>query len=213
MDKKSFFRGFGSGIIFASLILGISFMVRTSDPYVTSRAKELGMVYDSDSVSLADKNEENGEETPLPEETGSPEEDKEETETKAPDETVEPEVSSAPSSDVKTSETPTKSPADEANDIKKELEKEKDDIEKEVKKEKKEQEQKKQEQKKKLTVDVGDWSSDVSKKLENLGIVKSASDFDKYLNDNGYSSSINAGTYDVSPKDTYAELARKITKR
>lgn len=213
MDKKSFFRGFGSGVIFASLILGISFMVRTSDPYVTSRAKELGMVYDSDSKLVADENTGNGEETPVPKETEVPEEDKNEKETKVPAETAEPEVSSVPTSDVKTSETPTKSPADEANDIKNELEREKDDIEKEVKKDKEEQEQKKQEQKKKLTIDVGDWSSDVSKKLENLGIVKSASDFDKYLNDNGYSSSISAGTYDVSMKDTYAELARKITKR
>lgn len=207
MDKKSFFRGFGSGVIFASLILGISFMVRTSDPYVTSRAKELGMVYDSDSELVADKN--TGKETSVPEETEVPGE----TGTKDPDKTTEPKTSSAPISDVKASETPTKSPADEANDIKKELEQEKDNIEEEVKKDKKEQEQNNQEQKKKLTVDVGDWSSDVSKKLENLGIVKSAGDFDKYLNDNGYSNSIGAGTYEVSVKDTYEELARKITNR
>ena len=62
-------------------------------------------------------------------------------------------------------------------------------------------------------MDVGDWSSDVSRKLQTLGIVKDAKDFDKYLNDNGFSSSISAGTYKVSVGDTYNELARKITKR
>ena len=79
------------------------------------------------------------------------------------------------------------------------------------KKERKKQEQEKKNQQKKLTINVGDWSSDVSEELERLGIVSSAKEFDKYLNDNGYSSSISAGTYDVSVKDTYAELARKIT--
>lgn len=206
MDRKSFFRGFGSGVIFASLILGISFMVRTSDPYVTSRAKELGMVYGTDSKLLAEKNTEDGEETPVPTGTETPEKKKDAKVSEAPSAAVKTEVSSAPTADAKASEAPTKSPADEAESIRKELEKEKEDIEREVKKE-----QKEQEQKKKLTIDVGDWSSDVSEKLEKLGIVKNAKEFDKYLNDNGYSASISAGTYNVSVKDTYAELAKKIT--
>ena len=45
MDKRSFFRGFGSGVLFAAAVLGISFAVRTSDAYITSRAKDLGMVF------------------------------------------------------------------------------------------------------------------------------------------------------------------------
>lgn len=206
MDRKSFFRGFGSGVIFASLILGISFMVRTSDPYVTSRAKELGMVYGTDSKLLAEKNTEDEEETPVPTGTEAPEKKKDAKVSEAPSAAVKTEASSAPTADAKASEAPTKSPADEAESIRKELEKEKEDIEREVKKE-----QKEQEQKKKLTIDVGDWSSDVSEKLEKLGIVKNAKEFDKYLNDNGYSASISAGTYNVSVKDTYAELAKKIT--
>lgn len=208
MDRKSFFRGFGSGIIFASLILGISFMVRTSDPYVTSRAKELGMVYETDSKVLAEKD---GEETLSPAETEVPEEKKASKETEASSAAAKPKESAVPTSNAKTSEVPSKSPADEAEEIRKELEKEKEDIEREVKKDREEQEKEKKEQQKKLTINAGDWSSDVSEKLEELGIVKNAKDFDKYLNDNGYGSSITAGTYDVSIKDTYAELAKKIT--
>ena len=208
MDRKSFFRGFGCGIIFASLILGISFMVRTSDPYVTSRAKELGMVYETDSKVLAEKD---GEETLSPAETEVPEKKKASKETEAPSAAAKPKESAVPTSNAKTSEVPSKSPADEAEEIRKELEKEKEDIEREVKKDREEQEKEKKEQQKKLTINAGDWSSDVSEKLEELGIVKNAKDFDKYLNDNGYGSSITAGTYDVSIKDTYAELAKKIT--
>ena len=51
MNKKSFLRGFGIGVLFAAVILGISFTVRTSDSYVVSKAKELGMVYKSEQDS------------------------------------------------------------------------------------------------------------------------------------------------------------------
>ena len=99
----------------------------------------------------------------------------------------------------------------------KEMEEEKKKAQKEIEAEKKRAERELEKQKEKLTksltVDVGDWSSDVSRKLQTLGIVKDAKDFDKYLNDNGFSSSISAGTYKVSVGDTYNELARKITKR
>ena len=44
MNKKSFLRGFGSGVLFTAVILGTSAMLRTSDSYVRSRALKLGMV-------------------------------------------------------------------------------------------------------------------------------------------------------------------------
>lgn len=47
--------------------------------------------------------------------------------------------------------------------------------------------------------------------LEDMGVINSASEFDKYLSDNGYSNVIKSGTYDVSPEDTFQELAEKIT--
>ena len=64
---------------------------------------------------------------------------------------------------------------------------------------------------KKLKISDGEWSSDVSKELEKLGIIDDSKKFDKYLNQNGYSNSINSGTYNVSVDDTYKELAKKIT--
>ena len=65
--------------------------------------------------------------------------------------------------------------------------------------------------KKQLTISDGDWAGKVSSMLEDMGVINSASEFDKYLSDNGYSNVIKSGTYDVSPEDTFQELAEKIT--
>lgn len=200
MDKKSFFRGFGVGVLFAAIILGISFMVRTSDPYVTSRAKELGMVYQSESESelkLAKKDSEN-DVTATPAATKVSESTKEELTTATPAPTQD--VTAAPEATDSTNSA--KKDTAQKEDTKKKMQEEKEKMEKEIRQEQKT-----------LTINAGDWSSDVSKKLEYLGIISSAKDFDKYLNDNGYSSSISAGTYTVSIDDTYADLARKITGR
>ena len=45
MDKKSFIRGFGTGVLFVAVILGISCLIRTSDSAVISRARKLGMTF------------------------------------------------------------------------------------------------------------------------------------------------------------------------
>ena len=45
MDKKSFLRGFGTGVLFVAVILGISCLIRTSDSAVLSRARKLGMTF------------------------------------------------------------------------------------------------------------------------------------------------------------------------
>lgn len=59
--KKTFWRGFGAGVLFAAVILGISCLIRTSDAQVVARAKKLGMVYEtSDSNALALKIQRSG---------------------------------------------------------------------------------------------------------------------------------------------------------
>ena len=77
--------------------------------------------------------------------------------------------------------------------------------------EKKKLEKKSEDIKKNLVINDGDWSGKVSQELQELGVVDSASSFDRYLMDNGYSNRINSGTYEVSPDDTFEEIAKKIT--
>lgn len=200
MNRKSFFKGFGAGVLFSSLILGVSFTIRTSDSYVSSRAKELGMVYEDNAdskLNLADKEAEATAATAVPTQKAAQSSDS--TKSKKGTATATPQVT----------ETPEASPSASKNNDTKKTEAEKN--KQEMQKEKKKMEAEIQAEKKKLTISAGEWSSDVSKRLESLGIVKNAKDFDKYLNDHGYANGISAGTYDVSIDDTYEQLARKIT--
>lgn len=200
MNKKSFFRGFGVGVLFTAIILGVSFMIRTSDAYVKSRAKELGMVYETKSsdkvltakrqVSATPQASSKEKNTPVPKASDVPKSTQQPKETAAPANTA----SSRPASTPKSS--------DSSKNSQKEIDmaKEKEKMEKSIR-----------DEEKKLTINAGEWSSDVSKKLERLGVIKSATDFDKYLEEHGYSAGISAGTYKVSKGDTYSQLAKKIT--
>ena len=185
MNKKSFLRGFGSGVLFTAVILGTSAMLRTSDSYVRSRALKLGMV-----------------EKPQKEETlfatQTPQPSVLQTQTNAKDD-----AKSKSKSETTTSATPHTSASTTKTSNKKQ--------EKKMDTEKKRLEKDLKAEEKKLKISDGEWSSDVSKELEKLGIIDDSKKFDKYLNQNGYSNSINSGTYNVSVDDTYKELAKKIT--
>lgn len=202
MDKKPFLRGFGTGVLFAAVILGISFTIRTSETETIARAKKLGMVFEN-------KNQKGVlSETKEPEETVPPEATEEPENETSPDVTEEPAVTAKPSDTQKPQEKATKepdatkNPFKKDNDIKNQFEDEKNKIKNDI-----------EDEKKQLTINDGDWAGKVSKELENMGIIDDAMAFDKYLSDNGYSSVINSGTYDVSPDDSYHDLAEKITSR
>lgn len=83
MNKKSFLRGFGAGVLFVTVILGISCLIRTSDSAVITRAKKMGMTFASSNNTIYDntktasgssilgnenntKNNSNTESTPVP---------------------------------------------------------------------------------------------------------------------------------------------------
>lgn len=209
MNKKSFWRGFGTGVLFAAVILGISCVIRTSDSRVVSRAKKLGMVYEKEDgntkVTQSKETEAPDEENPKETEAPNDKEDSKATEKPLATEPVTAPTPEKEDADTKATKAPAKTSGKKDNS----LEDEKKKIQKEKEKLRKEAEQ----ASKSLEVKAGEWSSDVSRRLQSMGIIKSATDFDKYLNDHGYAASISAGTYQVSPGDTYQELARKITRR
>lgn len=209
MNRKSFWRGFGTGVLFTAIILGVSCVIRTSDSRVVSRAKKLGMVYEKEDgnskVTQSEETEAPDEEEPKETEAPNDKED-----TKATEKPQATEPVAAPTPEKEDADTKaTKAPAKTSNKKDTTLEDEKKKIQKEKEKLRKEAEK----ASKSLEIKAGEWSSDVSRRLQSMGIIKSATDFDKYLNDHGYAASISAGTYQVSPGDTYQELARKITRR
>ena len=215
MDKRSFIRGFGVGVLFTALILGVSFVVRTSDAYVKSQALKLGMVYQNepgedlvftspnpeDSAKQDDKNADSSNKEDG-KNTDSSNKNKKDKNTKA---TKKPQNTAAP----KKTEKPEKSDAPKASDSPQATKKPAATPKPTAKPKRTVAPKGKQT----LTIVAGEWSSDVSAKLEKMGIVKDAKQFDKYLNDNGYSERISAGTYSVSVDDTYEQLARKITNK
>lgn len=223
MNRKSFLRGFGTGVLFAAAVLGISFSIRTSESATITRAKKLGMVFESNNNKVVLNETEKPAVTETPEatqtpevknstepssaakETKVPENTKKPAESKTPGNTKKPAESKAPDSTKKPAES--KEPDSTTNkpkekSISKQFEDEKNKAKKDI-----------EDDKKQLTINDGDWAGKVSKELENMGIIDDADAFDKYLTDNGYSGVINSGTYDVSPDDTYHDLAEKITSR
>ncbi|MCH5268078.1 MAG: hypothetical protein J1E62_07015 [Lachnospiraceae bacterium] len=198
MNKKSFLRGFGTGVLFAAIILGISCLIRTSDVRVISQAKKLGMDFVKNDTTVVENNRNKKDDAA----TAAPNEktDSKKQETKSTDipaETENPKVVPTPEPDDTEKKTTDKKSDKKSSNS---MEAEKNKMEKSIKDEAKQ-----------LEIKAGDWSSTVSSKLQKMGIIENATDFDLYLMQNGYGESIAAGTYSVSPDDTYRELARKIT--
>lgn len=198
MDKKSFLRGFGAGVLFAAIILGISCFIRTSEPATIARAKKLGMAFESNNSNKVIASM--PEESTTPETTASPEAATTPEAVTTPEAAVTPEPTSSSGVSSKATKAPVKKDKKDNNNIDKKFKDAKDKAEKEA-----------ENAKKQLTISDGDWAGKVSSMLEDMGVINSASEFDKYLYDNGYSNVIKSGTYDVSPEDTFQELAEKIT--
>lgn len=192
MKKKHFWIGFGTGVIFAALILGVSCLIRTSDSEVISRAKKLGMVFEKSNEIVVKTSEPEITDAPTPEADAK----------KATVTALPPENTAAPtaeSSDFSDNQNDTKPVANNNDEV---LQKEKEKMEKDIK-----------ESSTNLKIKAGDISSTVSDRLESMGIIKNSKKFDTYLRKNGYSNSISAGSYKVSMDDTYEELAKKITRK
>ena len=63
-----------------------------------------------------------------------------------------------------------------------------------------------------IVIESGEGSFIVCQKLEDAGIVPLASEFDRYLYDNGYDKRINTGTYEIPVGASFEEIVRIIAK-
>lgn len=188
MDKKSFIRGFGTGVLFATLILGISCLIRTSDSAVIRRAKALGMGYvvEDDPLFSSDKTSTEGA-------VSADGQKKTKNSSKA-------KKTNKPTQPPESTETVKKK--EDISDQKDTLDKEKEKMEKEF-----------QDASKEFTIRAGEWSSEVSRRLEEMNLISDAEEFDAYLEKNGYSDEIRAGTFEISSGADFDEIARTITSR
>lgn len=197
MKLKYYLRGLGIGMIVTALILGISFSNRQeqtaqgmTDDQIRERAAELGMV-DSSELTLAAL--QNGAKQPTENATEDPVETQGQKETTEVAETTadlqetqttaEPETATAPEN---TAEPETTIAPENTAEPDQELDTG-------------------------ITIQRGDDSGSVSRKLYEAGLVENAKAFDNYLCHNGYSRSINPGTYEIEPGTSEEEIAKIIT--
>lgn len=208
MKNASFWKGFGVGVIFTTIILGVSCLIRTSDAKIISQAKKLGMEFASEEKSVIS--------TKIPM-TASPEQSADVTPVathKAKSAASEnPKVVPTPDTTTTTKKSSsTKEPSEATDNKQTKTSKSSETPEEVMKNEKKKVQDEINSSKKSLEIKAGEWSDTVSRRLEQMGVIDNAKEFDAYLSKNGYGESISAGTYTVSPGDSYKELAEKITK-
>ena len=61
-------------------------------------------------------------------------------------------------------------------------------------------------------ISSGQSSYTVSRNLADVGLIENADDFDRYLENNGYSKRISTGIYEIPVEATQEEIAKIITK-
>ncbi len=201
MKFKYFLRGLGVGIIFASVICIVAFQSadsrQLSDKEVIERAKELGMVEKEDSVKDMFVQKESETEVQSSEKKLSTQEQKKE-----------------PSTEKKTTEEKVTEDSTEKKTIEKNTTEEKTT---EATTEKKTTEERTTETttEKKTTVTItikgGMSSYPVCQMLQELCLIKDATDFDDYLIKNGYANRISVGTHTLRIGMSYEEIAVAIS--
>ena len=194
MKLKYYLRGLGTGILFATVILFISYAYRMSDKQIKERAKELGMVFPNKETSVEVETTTNE----VANESITDEKDSEEV--NKDDETKE------SSSDVETEEESTEEKSTEETSIE-EITTEETTTEEETTK------SDKPVKSYVLTVTSKTISRDVARKLEDAGIIDDAEEFNDYLCEKDYASNIQNGKFTLKSNMTYKEIAEIITSK
>ena len=227
-----YLRGLGLGMIVTALVL--SFGVKSenktmTDAEVRARAKELGMVEDSEKLKDAvSKEAVNGEEAAA-EVTDSANEDEPAEEVTEPNEVkadgtdkseepAEVKKPEAAKDDAGKPEAVTEEPVKESSPEEK-VEDDKDaaeiDHKKEETKEAARDEKKSEDDKSKklysLKIERGYSSDRVAGILEDAGVIDNAAAFDRYLCSNGYDKRISVGSYQIPKGADYSTVAKLIT--
>lgn len=177
MKLKYFLRGLGIGIIFGAIIMLAAYLTsgsyKLTDEEIISRAKNLGMVYESDIATSGDADNVKNTTEEVTAEAPATEAPTTENTTEVTTEKVTEATTRATTESAKTTE------------------------------DKKDAEYQTAE----ITVVGGMGSQQVAQLLEDAGMIESASDFDSYLNRNGYSTRIEIGTFEINSNMTYEEMA------
>lgn len=219
MKRKYYMRGLGIGIIATCLIFMIALLAMgfpMSDSAVKRRARQLGMVEASGDAT------ENNDSRTLKEIQEEKDNSSASSSSSAQEGTTRTEVTTDPTGRTTTTTTTTKTHASgdkpddgrqESDDARDKAESEKTNGAKDNAKSAKKTATpagKTGSESVKVTIAGGDSSDDVGSKLEKAGVVSSGSDFNHYLEQNGYDRTIHTGTFSIKKGSSFSDIAKKI---
>lgn len=230
MKLKYYLRGLGMGIVVTTLILSVALHNKgqMTDAEVIERAEELGMVQAYESGVLDEQ--EKPDQSDVNEETQQPDTSKEKQEVKQSDTNEEKqEVAQSESDEEKQEEQSGTSEGkqEEQSDTSAEKQEEESVTEAEQKqpdaanktaKEAEAVEGEKEDtnisaQTVVITINGGDGSATVAKKLQDAGIVADAKTFDRYLCENGYDKRLCTGDHTIPMNADDATIAKLLTSK
>lgn len=237
MNLKYYLRGLGIGILVTALIMSIAAGGKEtlSNEEIKERAKALGMVEEgtllqnaqagSDTLEKSKSNEGAGAEEPQnPVESGTPEETPQPEETDASEETPQPEEADASEEMSQADKTPEPEEIREQENASApdEFEANEEETAEETQKPEDPSQQSDivapteedlsgSDESVTIQVQRGDGSYTVCKRLEEAGLISSASEFDTFLYQNGYDKRIRAGTFEIPAGAAPEQIARILS--
>ncbi len=198
MKLRYYMRGLGIGILVTTILMSVTLNGKTeklTDAEIIERAEALGMEPKYDTTVLADTVSENEAEDPVVEEV-EPQEIVTDVPEASEDESSEEEVSEEEILEGDVSEEDTQEVSEEESASKEEPVSESENAETVQ-----------------ITVQGGDGSQTVARKLAEAGLVEDAVAYDKYLCANGYDKKICTGTHSIPVGASEEEIAKIITSR
>lgn len=225
MNLKYYLRGLGIGILVTALIMSIAAGGKEtlSNEEIIERAKALGMVEEGTLLQNAQagtnaleesklnegaeaEEQQNPTESGTSEETLQPEEADALEESSQPDKTPEPEETGEPEN----VSTPDETVADE-EETPEEIQTPEESPQQSEIVEPSEEELPGSDESVTIQVRKGEGSYTVCKRLEEAGLISSASEFDMFLYQNGYDKKIRAGTFEIPAGTAPEQIARILS--
>ncbi len=198
MKLKYYLNGFGIGVLFATIILSVAFLVRSSgsqmtDEEVMARARALGM----EMVSSEKESEETTTISREKETTTRAQEQTTSEEAESSNEETETTVESETTSELETTtevETTTEPPTTTATELATTAQ------------------QTGEPERIAFEIVSGMTSESVAELLEEKGVISDAKEFNAYVVEQGYAGSIRTGNYEIVPDAAYDEIINFICR-
>ena len=210
MKMRYYLRGLGIGIVVTALLMGFTKggqKETLTDAEIVERAKSLGMVEssvlsadlgDKEDISVNDISEADQQEV-MPETETETADNTEQTETETTDNTEQSKPETADDTEQTKPET-----TDNTEQTKPEKETEADNPE---------EEETVTEKRYVVTIYSGDGSRTVANRLEEMGVIEDAAEFDRYLCQNGYDKRLTTGNHEINAGADEKEIAEALVKR